>query len=151
MHAHRERSRCPIAFGLDVLGDRWTLLILRDLAFKGRHYFGDFLAASEGISPKILTSRLLRLEEAGLVVKTPDPRDGRRARYFLSDDGLDLLPVLIEIALWGSERHPNPDPGPRDLEHFRSDREGATRRYRTKLIEERERAVADTAAMQKVG
>jgi DNA-binding HxlR family transcriptional regulator len=144
MSSHRDRSPCPIAYGLDVLGDRWTLLILRDLAFKERHYFSDFLGASERISSKILTDRLARLEDAGLVVKTPDPDDGRRARYFLSDDGLDLLPVMIEIALWGSERHPDPKPGPGELEHFRLDREGAVRRVRTKLTEERERARAET-------
>ena len=152
MPAHRERSRCPIAFRLDVVGDRWTLLILRDLAFKKRHYFGDFLGASEGISSKILTDRLARLDAAGLVLKTPDPVDGRRVRYFLSDEGLELLPVLVEIALWGSERHPDPMPGPKELEHLRSDREGALRRYRAELTESRERAVGElTQPVQTAG
>jgi DNA-binding HxlR family transcriptional regulator len=145
MGAHTERSRCPIAYTLDVLGDRWTLLILRDLAFKGRRYFGDFLGASEGISSKTLTDRLTRLESWGLVVKAPDPADRRRARYFLTDDGLDLLPLLIEMTIWGSRRHPDPDPPAERVERMGPDRSGTIRWYRERHVVEREGALEEVA------
>ncbi len=137
MGTHRERSRCPIAYSLDLLGDRWTLLILRDLAFKNRRHFRDFLAAPEGISSNILTARLRRLEEAKLVVKVDDPGDRRRTRYFLTDDGLDLLPVLVELLAWGSRRHPDPNPSAERVAEITADRDGAVRRYRERHVEER--------------
>lgn len=145
MGTHRERSRCPIAYSLDLLGDRWTLLILRDLAFKNRRYFQDFLGASEGISSNILTIRIRRLEEWKLIVKVADPGDRRRTRYFLTDDGLDLLPVLIEMLAWGSTRHPDPNPSAEQVARVTSDREGAVRRYREAHVAEREAAL-DAAA-----
>jgi DNA-binding HxlR family transcriptional regulator len=140
MSAHRERSRCPIAFSLDVVGDRWTLLVLRDIALLGRRYFGDFLAASERISSKTLTDRLQRLERAKLIVRVPDPADQRRARYFLTDDGLDFLPVLIEMAIWGSVRHPTPRLSGETVERMRSDRAGTIAEVRG--AHEAERRVA---------
>jgi DNA-binding HxlR family transcriptional regulator len=146
MPAHAERSRCPIAYSLDVLGDRWTLLILRDLAFKGRRSFGDFLGASEAISSKTLADRLNRLLRWELLVKAPDPDDQRRVRYFLTDDGLDLLPILIEMTIWGSRRHPDPDPPAERIDRMRADRAGAIRRYREQHVAEREAALKEGAA-----
>ncbi len=137
MATHRERSRCPIAYSLDVLGDRWTLLILRDLAFKDRRYFQDFLGASEKISSNILTDRLRRLERWHLIEAHPDPEDGRRVRYFLTDDGLDLIPLLIEMTIWGGKRHPDPAIPLERLERMGADREGVVRSYREKLQGER--------------
>lgn len=146
MGAHRDHSRCPIAYCLDVVGDRWTLLILRDLAFFRRRFFGDFLGASEGISSKILADRLARLEGWGLVVKAPDPTDRRRARYFLTDDALDLLPVLVEMTIWGSRRHPTPSLTAEQVEHLSSDRAGVIRRCRDGHVTERERALEEAKA-----
>ena len=141
MGAHRERSRCPIAYSLDVLGDRWTLLILRDLAFKNRRYFQDFLGASEKIASNILTDRLRRLERWNLVEGHPDPADGRRVRDFLTDDGLDLIPVLIEMTIWGSKRHPDPAMPAERAERMSRDREGTVRSYRERHRAEREAAI----------
>ena len=145
MGAHRRRSRCPIAYSLDVLGDRWTLLILRDLAFKKRHYFQDFLGASERISSNILADRLRRLERWNLIERHPDATDGRRIRYFLTDDGLDLIPVLIEMTIWGSKRHPDPAIPKERAERMGSDREQTIRSYRKRLTEERATALRETA------
>jgi DNA-binding HxlR family transcriptional regulator len=125
---------------LDVLGDRWTLLILRDLAFKNRRYFQDFLGASERISSNILTDRLRRLERWKLIEGYADPADGRRIRYFLTDDGLDLIPVLLEMTIWGSKRHPDPSIAVERAEQMCGDREGTVRSYRDRLQEEREAA-----------
>lgn len=140
MGAHRERSRCPIAYTLDVIGDRWTLLIVRDLAFKHRRYFQDFLGASEKISSNILADRLRRLERWGLVEKHADPSDGRRIRYFLTDEGLDLIPVLVELTIWGSKRHPDPWLPVERAERMSADREGTVRAYRERLRAERDEA-----------
>jgi DNA-binding HxlR family transcriptional regulator len=141
MGAHRDRSRCPIAYSLDVMGDRWTLLILRDLAFKDRRYFQDFLGSPERISSNILTDRLRRLERWNLVEAHPDPVDGRRIRYFLTDDGLDLIPLLIEMTIWGSKRHPDPSVPVKEAERMRADREGTVRSYQERLRAEREAAI----------
>jgi len=140
MGAHRERSRCPIAYSLDVLGDRWTLLILRDLAFKNRRYFQDFLGASERISSNILADRLRRLERWKLIERHADPADGRRIRYCLTDDGLDLIPILIEITIWGSKRHPDPSVPVERAEQMSSDRDAVVRSYQERLRQEREAA-----------
>jgi DNA-binding HxlR family transcriptional regulator len=138
MGAHRERSCCPIAYSLDVLGDRWTLLILRDLAFKNRQYFQDFFGASEKIASNILADRLRRLERWNLIERHSDPGDGRRIRYFLTDDGLDLIPILIELTIWGSKRHPDPSVPVERAEEMSSDRDAVVRSYQERHREERD-------------
>ena len=94
------RSDCAVACTLDIIGDRWTLLVVRDL-LRGRRYFDDFLRSPEGIATNILSARLRALCEQGLVEKTPDPSDQRRYTYRLSDDGLRLGELLGNIAAWG--------------------------------------------------
>ncbi|HYC72311.1 MAG TPA: helix-turn-helix domain-containing protein [Opitutaceae bacterium] len=101
------RSDCPIANALDLLGDRWSLLIVRDLTFRGFREFGQFLAADEGISTNILAERLERLCCAGLLVRTNHPSDGKKYRYLLTEKGMDLIPVLIQLALWGAKYTPD--------------------------------------------
>lgn len=98
------RSTCPINIALETLGDAWSLLIVRDLMFKGRKTFKDFLEAEEGIASNILTERLQRLEACGLISRKPDPDDARRNIYRLTETGIDLAPLLLETVLW-SARH----------------------------------------------
>lgn len=98
------RSGCPIGIFLDLFGDRWSLLVVRDLMFKDRRTFQDFLGAEEGIATNILASRLQALEAAGIVSRTPHPTDKRRVVYGLTERGVDLAPALIEMVLW-SARH----------------------------------------------
>jgi len=100
----RRRSDCPIAFSLDLFGDRWSLLVVRDLAFKGRNSFGGFLAAGEGIATNVLAERLERLERAGVITKRRDPDKGTRFVYGLTERGIDLVPLLLEMIAW-SGRH----------------------------------------------
>lgn len=97
------RSPCAIANALDILGDRWTLLIIRDLMFTNRREFGHFLNAGEGISTNILTERLGRLQCNNIVSKQPNPGHGRKFVYELTDAGLKLAPAVLEFALWGRE------------------------------------------------
>lgn len=99
----RLRSRCPLAGALDILGDAWTLLVLRDLLFYDRHRFADFLASGEGISTNILTERLKRLERCGLVERRRYQDRPPRHEYHLTARGHDLLPVLRELIKWGKQ------------------------------------------------
>lgn len=96
------RSGCPISIALETFGDSWSLLIVRDLMFKGLQTFNEFLAADEGIASNILADRLAKLEAAGILKKAPDVSDARRFRYRLTQKGIDLAPALIEIVLWSA-------------------------------------------------
>ena len=101
---NQARSDCPINIALEVLGDSWSLLIVRDLMFKGRKTFKEFLEAEEGIASNILTDRLARLEGSGIIARKPDPTDARRFTYRLTETGVDLAPMMVELVLWSS-RH----------------------------------------------
>ncbi|WP_017301551.1 winged helix-turn-helix transcriptional regulator [Nodosilinea nodulosa] len=90
------RSNCPIACALDLLGDRWTLVVLRDVLLGQRRAFSE-IAADEGIATNTLTDRLERLIEAGVLKQRRDPRDGRSRKYVPTDSGLELVPVLIDL------------------------------------------------------
>ena len=95
------RSPCPIASTLDFLGDKWTLIIVRDL-LTGKSRYGEFLDSPEGISTNILADRLKKLEAAGLVSKKPYGDSAVRNTYALTDKGDALLPVLQEMCRWGN-------------------------------------------------
>ncbi|MDX2023001.1 MAG: helix-turn-helix domain-containing protein [Deltaproteobacteria bacterium] len=95
------RSPCPIACTLDVLGDRWTLLVVRDLLFAGKERFDEFLASPEGIATNVLTERLRRLVDAGLVERTASETHKARGTYQLTPRGESLRPVLRAIGDWG--------------------------------------------------
>lgn len=97
------RSDCPIACTLDLIGDRWTLLIIRDL-FHQKHRFSEFLASGEGIKTNILSERLRRLEGAGLVNRTRYQEHPPRYEYHLTEAGRSLSPVLKTMYSWGRER-----------------------------------------------
>ena len=99
------RSDCAVACTLDLIGDRWTLLVVRDL-LSGKRYFDDFLRSPEGIATNILSARLRALCEQGWVEKAPDPSDQRRYTYRLSDDGMRLGELLGCIADWGIKHLP---------------------------------------------
>jgi DNA-binding HxlR family transcriptional regulator len=106
------RSNCPIGLSLDIFGDRWTLLIMRDLLMRNRKRYQDFLNASEGISTNILAQRLTYLEEMGLTTKTPDPHNKKQFNYIPTAKALDLLPVLCEVIRWGLKHHPDAQSNP---------------------------------------
>lgn len=94
------RSPCPVSCALDLLGDRWTLLIIRDL-FLGRSRFKDFTASPEGIPTNILSDRLERLLEQGVVSQVPVVEGGKRMAYALTEKGLALKPILLSLRDWG--------------------------------------------------
>jgi len=137
MPAPREcRSDCPIAHALDVLGDRWTLLVLRDLLFRSKQRFTELLASPEGIATNVLSDGLRRLEEAGLIARGPDPDDGRKALYRPTAPGVALAPTLIEMVLWGLDHGPPgaSAPPPELVERMRSDRDALVAELRTRHL-----------------
>ena len=99
------RSTCPVACSLDLLGDRWTLLVIRDLLF-GKTRYGEFLASAEGIPTNILAERLKRLELAGLISSTPYGRHSRRKDYRLTPAGEALRPIVTALRDWGLNQFP---------------------------------------------
>jgi DNA-binding HxlR family transcriptional regulator len=125
------RSTCPISYALDLFGDRWTLLVLRDMVFGRRHYFSAFLESGEGIATNILTDRLARLEQEDIIRKTLDPEDRRRRVYSLTDRGLDVLPVLLELIVWGASHDPHTPVTPEFLRRVREERDDVIRSYRS--------------------
>ena len=100
----KHRSGCPVNISLEIFGDRWSLLIIRDLMVRGFHTFKDFQGSGEGIATNILADRLRKLEAAGIITAEPDEADRRSVNYRLTEKGIDLAPVLLEILIWGS-RH----------------------------------------------
>ncbi len=101
----KRRSDCPLNATLEVLGDRWSLLIVRDLLFKGRTAYKDFLAGGEGIATNVLADRLRRLVVEGVIEKGRDTADARRLVYRLTTKGLALAPVLVEMIVWGTRHY----------------------------------------------
>jgi DNA-binding HxlR family transcriptional regulator len=99
-----QRSGCPVSLSLDVFGDRWSLLIVRDIMVRGYTTFRDFENSGEGIASNILADRLHRLTAAGIITAEAEASDARRVHYRLTEKGIDLAPVLLELLLWGA-RH----------------------------------------------
>ena len=121
--ALQRRSTCPINASLEVLGDRWSLLIVRDLVFAGLQTYKDFLGGEEGIATNILADRLASLQASGLITSERDPDDGRKVVYRLTAKGFDLAPALLELGRWAVKHEPGvrrPEP----LRHWEADREG---------------------------
>lgn len=103
------RSDCPISSSLDIFGDKWSLLIVRDLMLHESRTYGDFTKSAEKIATNILAKRLQMLEENGIIIKFPYPDNKVKGLYKLSQKGVDLIPALIEIALWGGKYLSNSD------------------------------------------
>ena len=96
------RSDCPLNVSLEILGDRWSLLIIRDLMFRGFRTYKELLESEEGIATNILADRLQRLETCGILGISQAATDRRKLIYRLTEKGIDLAPVLVELILWGA-------------------------------------------------
>ncbi|MCW7489910.1 winged helix-turn-helix transcriptional regulator [Leptospira meyeri] len=103
MPSNQKRSDCPISCSLDIWGDKWSLLIIRDIMNHKKCTYGDFLKSGEGIATNILASRLQSLEENGLIEKLDHPESKAKVLYRLTHKGIDLLPILVEIHLWAEK------------------------------------------------
>lgn len=116
------RSGCPVSISLEVFGDRWSLLIVRDMMVRGYRTFKQFQESGEGIATNILADRLQRLEKSGIVSSTPDENDGRKLNYRLTEKGIDLAPVMLELLIWGA-RHENTGAPSHVINHLAKNRE----------------------------
>jgi DNA-binding HxlR family transcriptional regulator len=119
--ASKRRSDCPLNASVEMLGDRWSLLIIRDMMLQGARSYKTFLKCYEGIATNILADRLRKLEAYGIITTQPDPADKRRVIYLLTQKGIDLAPVLTEMVLWAAAHE---DTGNQALvQQMRTDRE----------------------------
>ncbi len=127
------RTGCPINFGLEIFGDRWTLLILRDLLLQNKRRFQELLNSDEGIATNILADRLKRLEAAGVIDRSSDPADGRKVIYRATEKGVALVPVLLEIAAWGATHDAKTDAPADFVPGFKADRAGTIAAFTARL------------------
>jgi DNA-binding HxlR family transcriptional regulator len=121
---HQLRSDCPINYVSEVIGDKWSLVILRDMLLEGKSHYGEFLASDEGIATNILATRLRQLEDWDLITRTPDPDNPAKHRYTLTERGLDLAPLYVEMMLWTAKYRPIPDNRRDHVDRARNDRDG---------------------------
>ncbi|MFN8237052.1 MAG: helix-turn-helix domain-containing protein [Chitinophagales bacterium] len=119
----KKRSDCPISCSLDIWGDRWSLLIVRDLMFAKQCTYGDFLKSAEKIATNILASRLQTLEENGIISKSTHPDSKAKVLYKLTQKGIDLLPIMIEINLWMEKYYDIPTERKRMLKEVKKDKD----------------------------
>lgn len=115
------RSKCPVSMALDLLGDRWSLLLVRDMMVRGYRTFREFQRSGEGIATNILSDRLQKLEAAGLVLREAAAGDGRSTYYRLTDKGIALAPVLLELLIWGAH-HEQTDAPCAVIDHMEQNR-----------------------------
>lgn len=120
----KKRSDCPVSCSLDIWGDKWSLLIVRDLMFAKECTYGDFLKSPEGIATNILASRLETLEENKIIEKLDHPDSKAKVLYRLTRKGIDLLPIMIEINLWAEKYFTIPDDRKAMLKEVKKDRAG---------------------------
>lgn len=129
-------ARCPISYTLDHIGDRWSLLILRDILFANKKHYDEFAASAEGISTNILANRLKQLEANGLILKQRYDENRRRFVYRPTEKALDLLPMIIEMIQWGARYDPHTG-APREVtDGIRKDAAGFATGVRKKFAEQ---------------
>jgi DNA-binding HxlR family transcriptional regulator len=143
MRARHRKSDCPVHFALEVFGDAWTLLIIRDLMFKGRTSYTDFLSAEEGIATNVLADRLVRLEEDGIIEKVFGSGRGSASAYRLTAKGIDLLPIMLEIIGWSAKYDPKTAADRGFVRRLHRDRPALETEIRSKLVGRATRAGAD--------
>ncbi|WP_343747434.1 helix-turn-helix domain-containing protein [Fluviicola sp.] len=130
----KKRSGCPVSSSLDLWGDKWSLLIIRDLMYAKSCTYSDFLKSEEKIATNILASRLETLDETGIISKSEHPDSKSKVLYKLTQKGIDLLPVLMEIYLWGEKYFQLSEQHKAFLEEVKKDKEGFIKATRAKLL-----------------
>ncbi len=123
MTGSKKRSNCPISCSLEIWGDKWSLLIVRDLMFTKQCTYGYFLKSDEKIATNILASRLQTLEENGIITKSVHPDSKAKVLYKLTQKGIDLLPLMIEINLWAEKYYDLPADRNAMLKEVKKDKE----------------------------
>jgi len=122
-----QKSHCAVNFALEAIGDPWSLLIVRDIVFDGKHTSKEFLASDERIATNILVNRLARLESSGIITKKPSPHDRRAVIYHLVEKGIDLIPAILELSKWSVKYDPETDASKEFAEFYYKDPGGVTK------------------------
>jgi DNA-binding HxlR family transcriptional regulator len=130
----KPRSGCPVSISLERFGDRWSLLIIRDLMVRGYRTFKEFQESGEGIATNVLTDRLRKLEAAGIITVEADERDKRKLNYWLTEKGIDLAPVMLELLVWAS-RHEETEAPCAVIENMAKNREAVLAETRRRWLE----------------
>jgi len=137
MNTIKKRSDCPLSFSLDLFGDKWSLLIIRDLLMIGKFSFSEFSGSKEKIASNILSDRLSLLESSGILTKHISPKNRSKFIYSLTQKGIDLLPAIIELMRWGAKYNPDtPLPPKKIIARYKEDRDGLIKEYKEKLKEQ---------------
>lgn len=133
MKREDNKSSCPINLTMEIIGDSWSMLIIRDMAALGKTTFGEFLDAEERIGPSVLTDRLNHLERKEIIKKEPNEQDKRKYTYTLTKKGLNLLPILYEVAVWGSSNQSDSEAPDAWYESMKYDKEMVLQLWREAL------------------
>ena len=133
MAKSKKRSDCPVSCSLDVWGDKWSLLIIRDLMAAKQCTYGDFLKSPEGIATNILASRLQALEENKIIEKLDHPDSKAKVLYKLTRKGIDLLPIMIEINIWAEKYFTIPEDRKQLLKEVKKDKPGFIKAFTKEL------------------
>ena len=127
----QRQSGCPVTFGLDTFGDRWSLLVIREMLLRGKTTYGDFLHMEEGIATNVLADRLKHLEIEGIVSKSRDPENRRSFIYTLTQKGRDLTPIILAMIVWSGKHDQRPFARREVLEKIKRDPKGFEENLRT--------------------
>jgi DNA-binding HxlR family transcriptional regulator len=130
----KKRSDCPISSSLDIWGDKWSLLIVRDLIISKQCTYGDFLKSDEKIATNILASRLQMLEKNGVINKKDHPESKAKVLYTLTQKGVELLPLMIEIHLWADKYFTLPADSRELLKEIKEDKEAFIKKQKFDLL-----------------
>ena len=129
------RSDCPISFALDFLGDKWTLLVIRDLVFDGKKFYKEFLQSKEGIATNILSDRLKKLEAAEIISSKVFEKLKTQKEYSLTQKGIDLIPLLVEIILWSGKYDENLAVSPEFIQKASKNRAQVIKTIKSRLVQ----------------
>jgi len=129
----KEGKNCPIFFSLEIFGDKWSLLILRDILHFDKQHYNEFLESEEGISTNILADRLKRLEAERIISKKRDPDNKKQFIYSPTKKCLDLVPIILEITVWGAKYDPETKAPPEEMTRIRNNRKEYIENIRDKF------------------
>lgn len=126
-----QRSNCPVSFSLDFLGDKWSLLIIRDMMLYNKFTYGEFLVSDEKISTNILADRLVALEQNGFITRRVSTEKKNKIIYGMTEKSIDLVPIIMEYNIWGAKYNPVGDEGL--LSELNKDKQLTIRKYQDKI------------------
>ena len=135
MRKTNKRSSCPISYSLDILGDKWVMLILRDMTFRNKHFYKEFLVAGEGIATNVLSDRLKMLEANDIIKSSPYRLKKSMKYYSLTEKGTELIPLLVELWYWGAKHDPTTEVTQKEIDQRMSMKDELIAKYTQAALE----------------